>query len=55
MNALKQQTKLLLPVSILIVLFLMLTTSLLTQQYTKIHTTQNLQSAKCLAKINVIF
>ena len=49
MNALKQQTKLLLPVSILIVLFLMLTTSLLTQQYTKIHTTQNLQSAITLS------
>jgi len=49
MNSLKQKTKLLLPISILIVLFLMLTTSLLTQQYTKIHTTQNLQSAITLS------
>jgi len=49
MNSLKQKIKLLLPISILIVLFLMLTTSLLTQQYTKIHTTQTLQSAITLS------
>ncbi len=49
MNSLKQKTKLLLPIFLLIVLFLMLTTSLLTQQYTKIHTTQNLQNAITLS------